>query len=644
MSAYQSTDEVGNTWRGMATAIAWSLLLLTLWTLTHRYHGLSRDGELYAVQAMARVHPWLNSDLYLQNTSQDHYTFFSPIYAWLIGIFGLRTAELLLFSSCTVWFLAAAWHLARELSTTEEAWLSAALLIITVGYYGAYQIFSYSEDYLTARSMGEALVVTALACHFRGRRPLSIFIATAALLIHPLMALPGVLLLMCLWLPIRAALMGAMAALLATLVFALTAPLFPAIAKFATVMDPAWAEIVRERSQFLFLKYWGFKDWEIAARPFVCLTLTAMAFPDERTRKICLGAMLVGALGLAVAFIASAIGPVAILIQGQAWRWMWITGFTSVVLLAPTAWRVWQEDKGGPLCATLLVLGWTYSGIEGLTCSTAALILWLVRAHITGRAALYLKWAAGGLGAILATRLVVSCWTFFSAPIPETGREPLGMARIRGIFGLEASALLLVGIFWYWMRRFRAAWAMLLASALLLATSVWILSASIKQSDTVGTPAEIDDFADWHAAIPPASNVLMVPTTKSAAFMWFTLERPSYLSLDQSAGVVFSRTTSLEVRRRSQVLLPLTRPDWKILSRINAAANAGRNPGSTKAPVPSQALTAKILMGICTDPELGFVIARESVGFDPLRHTHVGNLMDWNLYDCRRVRSAPPAT
>jgi hypothetical protein len=455
------------------------------------------------------------------------------------------------------------------------------------------------------------------------------------------MALPGVLLLICLWLPVRLAPIFAATGVLATLAFALTTVPVPVSSRIAAVMDPAWLEVVRERSQFLFLKYWTTTDWEIAARPLVCLTLTALVIPDPRTRKLCLSAMLVGACGMAVAAIACTVGPIAILLQGQAWRWMWVTAFVSVLLLAPTVVRIWRDDRCGPLCATLLVLGWTYSGVDDLACVDAALVLWLLRPYIPIATAKHLKWAAGAIGAIILGWIMASCWTFAWTPIPESGRESIVVGRLREIFGLGVSGVLFAWLFWCGIRKLRSDWAISLICALFLAAAVWILPGSMRQLEPVGTPSEVRSFADWREAIPPSSNVLLIPTRKSASFLWFTLERPSYLSVDQSAGVVFSRATSLEVRRRSEVLLPLGEPDWKILTSIleersKAASTAA--PTSAKPP-----LTAQILVDVCVDPKLDFVIAQENVGFDPLRHIHPGSFKDWNLYDCRRVRSAVPA-
>lgn len=630
--------------RNSAAAVAFTFMLLTLWALTHRYHGFARDGELYALQAMARVHPWLASDVYLQNVSQDRFTVFSPIYAWFIGIFGLHTAELLLFAVCTWALLAAAWASIRGLFAAEDAWLAVALLIVTVGYYGAYQIFSYSENYLSARSMGEALVAVALACHVRGWRVAAFLIAVLGLFIHPLIALPGLLLLLGLSLPTRLTLCGAAAGLLAVLAVTLIVAHGQWAAPFLKVMDPDWLEVVHERSQFLFLKYWTGPDWEVAARPLVCLTLSALAIADARARKLSVAAMLVGTSGLAVAFIAGTIGPVPILLQGQAWRWMWVTSFVSILLLAPTLKSVWRDGRCGPLCALLLLFAWAPPrGVDGLACAAAALCLWLARPYIVDRIAASLRWAAIVVGALFVAWLLVDCGTLVSAPVAESGREDVFFGRLREILDLGPFALLLAYAVVRSVGHLRTARSISLLAGIFLATSLAALPGALKQVDSAGSPGEIAEFTDWRAAIPPTSNVLLLPGSVSATFMWFTLDRPSYLTVGQSAGVVFSPVTAREVRRRAAVLLPLRNPDWTILSSISAAQQRRKAHLPPLPAAPPRPLSAGILIQICSDPQLGFVIAKERVGFEPLVHRHPGTWSNWNLYDCRRVRASAPS-
>jgi hypothetical protein len=73
-------------------------------------------------------------------------------------------------------------------------------------------------------------------------------------------------------------------------------------------------------------------------------------------------------------------------------------------------------------------------------------------------------------------------------------------------------------------------------------------------------------------------------------------------------------------------------PDWRILTQITQQAHGKKAENLTRP------LTSKALVQICSDPQLGFVIAKESLGFGSISHTHVGAWKDWNLYDCRRVR------
>jgi hypothetical protein len=611
-----------------------AFLLLTLWLMMHGYHGLTGDGQLYAFQAFARLHPQLTTDLYLQNTSQDQFTLFSPLYAWCIDLIGLENAARFLTLLSTLWLLVAVWSMARAVTDRDAAWTAVAFLLIVAGAYGGSGVFRILEPFLTARLPAEALIVTALACQLRGKNWLGLSLTLGALFIHPLMALPGMLLVVCLCMPIFAGIIGAAAGAFATLAIAVAAVKLPAASHVLTIMDAPWLDVVRERSQFLFLQLWSIRDWGTNAQPFLCLGLTAIAVPGERIRKLCVAAALVGAAGLTVALIGGLIGPVAILVQGQAWRWMWITVLVGVVLLPLTASQVRRDEKCGPLCAVLLVLAWTLPGLDGTACIVLALMLWLARPHIRSGAATYLHWAFIVLGVAIGVWTLIKCWTIVSPPSPASGRAPMG-AQIAGIFVLRIPAVLLCALIWCGLRIARATWMVMLLSAMLATFSALVFSSAFRQARTIASSADIHEFTDWADAIPPASTVLVTPPRDVGAFVWFTLDRPNYLTLDQSAGVVFSRATALEVRRRSEVLIPLMDPDWKILTRLLIQSDIGRKNQAIARP-----LTRESLMLGCADPQLGFVISPEKVGFHPLPHRHPGAWNGWNLYDCREVRSA----
>jgi hypothetical protein len=620
--------------------LALALMLVTLWLLMHGYHGLTGDGQIYAFQALARIHPQLAADLYLQNTSQDQFTIFSPVYAWFIGWLGLENAARLLTVLFTVWLLAAAWSFARAVTNRDAAWLALAFLLIVAGDYGGSGVFRFSEQYLTARLPAEALVITALACYLRGMKRFGLLLAIGALFVHPLIALPGLLLLICLWLPSRVSVMGAILGVLTVLGIAAAAAILPAASQVLTVMDAAWLEVVRERSQFLFLQLWSIHDWDVNAQPFLYLAFTALAVPDERIRKLCIAAALVGAAGMAIALIAGLIGPVAILVQCQAWRWVWITVFVSALLLPVTALQVWRDDKCGPLCVILLISGWTLPAVDGTACILLAMIFWLTRTKIHARLGFYFRWVSAALGIAIAAWILVKSWTIVSPPSSVSGRAALGAAQIPDIFALKIPAVLFGALLWWWIRTSRNIFVPAFLCAMLVACSIFILPAAFKQSRTFASPRDVREFADWANAIPPTSTVLVAPARDVGAFVWFTLGRPNYLAVDQSSGVVFSRATALEVQRRAQVLLPLMDSNWKILTSLRTGAAAA---GGRKLDTVARPLTANSLMQVCADPSLGFVISPENIRFDPLRHEHAGAWKDWNLYDCRKVRALVPA-
>ena len=613
-------------------AAALTAVLFALWSLTHRYGGIAGDGELYAIQALARVIPSLGNDIFLRNTSQDDYTFFSPLYAVFIGWFGVRTAAVVLTVIVKLWFYGASWALVRAFVSRHQAFLAVSLLMLVKGAYGAYSVFHYNEDLLTARSMAEALVVTALALHYRGHKVSAVLVAVSAVFIHPLMALPGLLLLACVRMPQKWCAIAAAGGGLAALGVACYGSLNELHTGMFAVLDPPWLEVVRERSQFLFVQLWSPNDWTTNSRPFISLLITLLASRNAQLRRLCCASMIVGATGLAIAFIAGKIGPVAILLQGQAWRWLWIPAFLSVALIIPTVIDLWRDENFGALCAFLLILGWTFPAMNSLECLIPALLLWLARGTLPAEGARYLRWAALGLSIIVILWVVGTSWGVLTSPSPESGRETLPLAHARDILGLQVSAVLLVWLIYKWLGWNKSVVAMLLCLAVFASLAAISIPGAFLQFSRDGADSELREFQDWRAAIPPGTDVYVVPAHNSATFAWFTLERPSYLTVDQSSGVVFSRETALEVKRRSEVLLPVTPPDWKLLSAIN-----DRRRGGVKNNAALPTITRAALVAVCKDPQLGFVVAQQDVGFEPIKHPQIGNWRDWNLYDCRKV-------
>jgi hypothetical protein len=612
---------------------ALALLPIALWCLTHRYRGLVGDAGLYAVQALSRTNAGLAHDVFLNNASQDRYTIFSPIYAFFIKRIGLQEAATSLLVFFKVCFYVSAWAFSRRLFDARTALLTLALLVVVPIEYGAFHVFRVAEDMLTARSMAEALAMTGLCLHVYGRKNVGFALAAFALCIHALMALPMVLLLLSLRVSTRASLLSALAAIAAVLCTAAAATMAPQwTPDLLRVMDPNWLDMVRERSQFVFLQLWRLADWEANARPFVSLALGMLVIRDERIRMLCAAAMIVGAAGLAIALVAGVVGPSAVLLQGQAWRWTWVTGLVSVLMLAPIVFQLWRSERCGPLCAALLLVGWLVSAVDGVYVVAAALCLWYGRKHITAGAAPYFRAAAVVMGLLVLARIIGTGWTALSPPAAHAGTENRILVIARTILGLDCLPVVLAFLLGLSVLTSRSV-ALPGAMALALATATaFAAPGALENPLAEGTSAQIEEFSDWRDAIPPGNNVFIVPRYYTAGFAWFTLQRPSYLTVDQSSGVIFSRATATEIRRRSEVLLPMEEPDWRLLSR--RATHGGK---FDAAALP---LTRDRLVRICADPELNFVVAKEDVGFEPIRHHRPGIWDGWNLYECKRVNSS----
>jgi hypothetical protein len=235
--------------------------------------------------------------------------------------------------------------------------------------------------------------------------------------------------------------------------------------------------------------------------------------------------------------------------------------------------------------------------------------------------------------------VVANSWSIVSSPAPESGLEAHIVTNLRNIFGLGVISIALAWSLGCWVDGTTARILPAALSAVLFICCLFVYPGAFRVSMREGSAEQIAEFSDWRRSIAPDDTIFVLPAHNSATFAWFTLERPSYLTVDQSAGVVFSRATAMEVRRRSNVLSPLMYPDWKLLS-----GKPSIRPGGETGKKAVRALTLSNLIGICSDPKLKFVVAQEYLGFDPITHTHVGNWKDWNLYDCRRVHGgAPPA-
>jgi len=487
--------------------VSLTLGLLALWTLTHCYRGLFNDGVLYAVQAIARIHPYFTNDVMLSGTSQDSFTLFSPLYAALIQMFGIIGASTLLFALSTAGYLFAAWLVVRRLFDSSAAYLTVAVLICVSSDYGAWSVFHCVEDFLTARSLAEACVVGAIAAYYWQRSWMAAGLMAIGMLIHPVMALPGLLLLLCLIVPVRVAAIAATMGLAALALASLAAVhgLAP-LASFKP-MDPKWLEVVEERSMFLFLKDWRVVDWEVQLRPLLFLALAQAVIADAKIRKLCWAAVLVGTSGLALAAVPDVVGPIPILLQGQAWRWVWITCTVALCMVAPSASRAWQIGGWGRLFASLMVMGWVFPPMDGEFAFAAAGLIWAARSY-TRDSKRVLEFASYTVVGIISAWTVTGVWQLIDSTMLHSKSAFDPIAFTRWTFSLAPLALASAWFVCRVVGQFR--FAPFFAAGLLGALALCFLPSSLFLAKGFDSIHLREQYKSWRDAIPESSSVLVL--------------------------------------------------------------------------------------------------------------------------------------
>ena len=529
----------------MATLL---LLCVITWAQSHPYRGLVHDAGLYTLQAMSHLHPAeLSSDAFLRFGSQDAFTIFSPLYAAIIQGLGVEPAAAALTLCAQVAMITSAWFVARSVSSARLSMLGVCVLVAVPGYYGADRLFSCIESFLTPRMLAETLVLAGLACLLRERRTLAIVLTVLAALVHPIIAGAGCAALLCATAAIpypRATGVAAAAGL--TLV-----------AMASGSIDTAWLALIEGRSPYLFLGNWQLQDWAPCAVTLATLTVGLDSCLEALARRLSRVVLITTLGGLALTAIACDGLHLVLLTQLQPWRWLWLGTAVAALLLPLIVVRCWQSGIPGRTRSVLLLAAWLFASNEF---ALEVLGLLALVSALGGRLAPdHLRWVYRGAWLMLAVALswrVASNLEFSSAYYLEPG-VPLWLRRTMS-FVNDGAVPGAIGAAVLWLGHLRSrritgialgsGIAAGIAALLCLAPQTWRAWSFQEFS-----PVSAAQFAPLRDALPPHAEVF-IPEGPLAA--WLLLERPSYLSVIQTSGLVFSRVAAFELNRRAMTLEP----------------------------------------------------------------------------------------
>lgn len=610
------------------------VIALGWWTLTRPYRGISHDGLFYTAQALKRLYPeQYAKDVFFLYGSQDNFTLFSGLQAWLTGQLGVERAFLLLtVAGAVLWLYALLALLKRWLSPILL--VSAIVLILSLdSYYAGFDLIAYGERFATPRIFSEALVLLALSWWLEGRRLIAYCAVAGATLLHPLIALAGIGVFA--WAGLRARAAHPQVLWLVLLGAGLLGMQLLVWLEVSPWLDPFWRQLVAYRSPFVFPSLWSLNDWLRLALDASLLWLVSRYVSGEPGM---LATWILPVLALAMLWaLGAGVMGVQLAVAVQFQRVQWLAHLLAISLAAPLCLSLWRSSGAwdrylavgvGTSLVFPLSLGgvvlpivyglyrWARFRMPDKLPGRGLSLLLFVSFPLTGLCLwLFVLTSDLILAPILYDRPVwllvlvqppVAMGVFFAGYIPLARRN-------WGRTGLwvYASCLLLVGLLNWDVRK---PWR------------------TYDQPERTAAIAAVKSLIPPDAVVYWESGLFVSPDNqvwldKGLEQTWFWLQRSHYASFDQAAGNVFFRPTGVEIFRRIAHL-----QQWGF--RDDNLDWSERNDPPEKKP-----LTETRLRGVCSDPVLDYVITDSALpsarlGFrDPLTGRR------FSVYACEAFRS-----
>ncbi len=557
-------------------------LVAALFALCHPYAGLVGDATIYAVRALADLDPaGLGRDPVVVLDGQMHFSLFPSLYRPLVAALGASQAALLASAlGSAAWFVALA-ALAYRLAPPRVAWAMVAVVAVLPTGYGDHGFpFGIAETSATPRPFAEAAVMAGLAALLAGRWTLAGLTLAVAVLVHPIMAEAGVgvaalVLLAKLPRPYR---IGALAAAAALGVAALVAGLAgaPLLDRLVTRPDPAWLDVLRTRSPFLFPALWTSDSFSpLLAQVGTIVVAAHRAAPAQR--RLLLAVPVVAALGLAVA-AATSILPLLLVIQAQVWRAVWLIAVLGGCALAACISALWAGGPRGRITLAALLLAWLFQPLPALVLASVGFAVLLDYGTLGARLRLDARHATAALVLVA----VAAVW-WASGPVlgyldylrqlPSDQTISLLTPLHNDLQSLPLLALVAVALVAPASLFDRSSWVPILVVACLLLVGLdlrlW------DQRDTAHAYLESPRSPPGFAALAKGRkpDVLWLDDEVDA---WFALGRPQYFSPQQGVSIVFSHPLASLWEERAGGLVALGLQPRSVMTPWKPAADDDR--------------------------------------------------------------------
>ena len=333
-------------------------LLLAANALVEPYRGLDHDSRLYAVQILERIHPGsFAGDLYLRYGSQDRYSVFTVLMAPLVQLCGLHVTFFCVYLASKALLFWSLLRLSRVLISSNLALILALIhLAIVPVAFGGNEIFHVNESFLTPRLSSCALALLALERMLAGRIVVVVLLLLGSLVLHPLMAVGGILTAGLWWLARRCtARQLVWLALAAVALTTLVTGLKPLGDRLFGHMDDVWRTINLKICFYIRPARWWWSDWIRIALGCGFVVWTAAQCPVRRLATFwaaVLGSALIGLIGSLIAVNSHYL----LLIQASPYRTLWLLELLAIPAGYGLAAHLWQCGSQQSRSASLVVV------------------------------------------------------------------------------------------------------------------------------------------------------------------------------------------------------------------------------------------------------------------------------------------------
>lgn len=523
------------------------IFLLGAWVSLHPYQGLHHDARLYALEALSRVEPEkFVGDLHLEFNPQGGLTIFSPLFELSIQLWGLEAAYLaLFFLGQGLWLAALCFLIIRLFSGNLLPLLFLFVVTLPAGY-GGFDALAFGEGFVTPRLFSEAAILFGTAFLFSGAWVVGLAIYLIATALHPLMGV-GALGIFIIFLTIERPRWGIVLVVCAvSVILAGAIADAPLLGELAECAEQSYLQLLRDRTPYLFLTLWRAPD---LANLLLVFALLAFAVKKNvGTQKRFFLTVLLASLSATILSLVGGDFFHSILVTKiQLWRLLWLGQVVAVIGLAKHfALRSSQPNADGQSEQTLLLLVVIAVAVSGFAPPASLVALW-------------------GLGCLLLHPRLGNFRILSAALSPLTALLLLAAVIMGIIEELEKSEGAAYDLFhtllplsmlaaYLWVERANGK-TRTIRLCLCISLAILSFAAWNQQSDTSAYLIDRPDLiAENDTSLRLGENVYW-PGNPMA--VWFGLERGSYYSYEQGAGVAFSKKLAEEFQRRRAIIAPL---------------------------------------------------------------------------------------